>query len=69
MYKEKSSPSKVQVSICFKIKKFISLNYIKILFDDTLCLNIVMIMMFVGPKCFSIEDVDGLGVNFIYSQN
>jgi len=28
-----------------------------------------MIMMFVGPKCFSIEDVDGLGVDFIYSQN
>lgn len=25
--------------------------------------------MFVGPKCFSIEDVDGLGVDFIYSQN
>jgi hypothetical protein len=29
----------------------------------------VMIMMFVGPKFFSIEDVDGLGVDFIYSQN
>jgi hypothetical protein len=25
-------------------------------------------MMFVGPKCFSIEDVDGVGVDFIYSQ-
>jgi hypothetical protein len=28
-----------------------------------------MIMMFVGPKCFSIEDPDGLGVDFNYSQN